>query len=251
MREELDQAYKLIRAGQIVEATSILEKLIRENPDNEDAWWLLANATYAPDAKRNALNNVIRLSQNAERRAKASTILNELSLDRYSFDSPQPSYSSFPDYKEKTRHLERGGGRFVLIGIGLLGVLAFVACFAFFTIMVPLMEMPETYEQMGVLEEGIEREGVLDDNAIHGYQLHIGAGQRVRITARKGSVDSSPPYLFLYDSAGRIVTISSEAGQDYIRLEELILLEGDYTLVLREDFAFGEGAYILEYEIVE
>src|SRR5688572_25387977 len=140
MREELDRAYRLIREGQVGEANAILEQLIRENPNNEDAWWLLANATYAPDAKRNALNNVIRLSQNPERRAKASTMLNDLGSDPYSFDGP------LPNYKEKARSIKGNGGagRVVLIAIGVLGVLACIGCFAVVAMMMPLLEMPET-----------------------------------------------------------------------------------------------------------
>lgn len=63
-REQLDRAYTLIKDGQLQEAISIIEAVIRADRENENAWWLLANATNDPAAKQNALNNVIRLTEN-------------------------------------------------------------------------------------------------------------------------------------------------------------------------------------------
>ena len=45
MNEQLNHADDLIKQGQIQEAIDIIEPIIRNDRDNEDAWWLLANAT--------------------------------------------------------------------------------------------------------------------------------------------------------------------------------------------------------------
>jgi len=100
---QLRRAYELIKEGREQEAIGIIEPLIRFDPDNEDAWWLLANATEDADSKRNALNNVLRLSGNPTRVEKAQQMLrivnaqqsdNELFDDFDSFGSSENVYSS-------------------------------------------------------------------------------------------------------------------------------------------------------------
>jgi hypothetical protein len=248
MREELDRAYKLIREGQIVEATAILESLIRENPDNEDAWWLLANASYAPDAKRNALNNIIRLTQNAERRAKASTMLNDLSNDPYSFDAPRSSD------KEKSRSLQSKGGcgRYVLMGVGVLGLLACVGCFALFGFMMPYFQMPASFTDMGRLEIGVRQSASIGANDIHVYMIEGEAGQTLRITVRAGEEsEDSPPFIILFDDSELIVGASSEATVMMNRMIQELPATGDYVVVVRPIFGIGDGDYSIEAEVIE
>jgi hypothetical protein len=59
--EPLQEAYRLIREGSTQEAVRILVPLVRADPLNADAWWLLANAVENTDQKRQALERVLKL----------------------------------------------------------------------------------------------------------------------------------------------------------------------------------------------
>src|SRR5215207_3197274 len=65
--EPLQVAYRLIREGNKQEAVRILTPIVRADPQNADAWWLLANAVDNPEQKRRALERVLRLRPEDER----------------------------------------------------------------------------------------------------------------------------------------------------------------------------------------
>ncbi len=62
--ELLQQAYRLIRDGNKPEAVRLLTPIVRAEPLNADAWWLLANALDNPDQQRRALEQVLKLRPN-------------------------------------------------------------------------------------------------------------------------------------------------------------------------------------------
>lgn len=60
-RQQLQQAYEFIKAGQREQAGTILVAILKRDRNNADAWWLLANASNDPDKARQALENVLRI----------------------------------------------------------------------------------------------------------------------------------------------------------------------------------------------
>jgi hypothetical protein len=61
-RQELGRAFELIKQDKVTEAVQILKPITEAEPDNADAWWLLANAsTEARDARR-ALIEVLKIN---------------------------------------------------------------------------------------------------------------------------------------------------------------------------------------------
>lgn len=60
-RNQLKQAYTYIEQERLDEAISILQRILRNDPDNADAWWLMANAVSEPAEAAEALSNVLRL----------------------------------------------------------------------------------------------------------------------------------------------------------------------------------------------
>ena len=44
MRNQLEQAYNLIQNDRLDDAVGLLRPIVRADPNNPDAWWLLANA---------------------------------------------------------------------------------------------------------------------------------------------------------------------------------------------------------------
>ena len=53
-RTQLERAYRLIQQERLDEASALLQPLVKKEPDNADAWWLLANAVRAGEARNPA-----------------------------------------------------------------------------------------------------------------------------------------------------------------------------------------------------
>lgn len=60
--QQMQQALDLIKNGQRDEARALLEPIVRANPDDANAWWLMAMAVSTPADMQNALRNVVRIN---------------------------------------------------------------------------------------------------------------------------------------------------------------------------------------------
>lgn len=66
---KLERAYDLIREERLDEAVAILQPILLAEPENADAWWLMANAATEPEDAREALHRVLEFNpQHAEAR---------------------------------------------------------------------------------------------------------------------------------------------------------------------------------------
>src|SRR6476660_2188994 len=63
-RSQLEEAYRLIQQEDLDGAITILRPVTSAQPNNVDAWWLLANAVSEPDDAFDALRNVLRINPN-------------------------------------------------------------------------------------------------------------------------------------------------------------------------------------------
>ncbi len=61
-RSQLQQAYRLIQQEELDKAIAILKPIVASQPNNADAWWLMANAVSEPEEAHAALQNVLRLN---------------------------------------------------------------------------------------------------------------------------------------------------------------------------------------------
>ncbi|MBE2182621.1 MAG: tetratricopeptide repeat protein, partial [Anaerolineae bacterium] len=68
--QQLQQAFQYIKNGQQQEAAQILVPIVRAEPNNADAWWLLANAVTNGEQQRRALEKVLSLRPGDERAQK-------------------------------------------------------------------------------------------------------------------------------------------------------------------------------------
>ncbi len=75
--QALEQAYEHIEAGRPDDAVPLLKPLVADDPDNLDAWWMLAYAVSDPQEARTALNNVLRLDPDYPGAAALMETLNE------------------------------------------------------------------------------------------------------------------------------------------------------------------------------
>lgn len=105
---QLDQAFRLIKDGNKTQATAILVPLVRAEPNNADAWWLLANAVNGTDQQRRALEQVLRLRPADE---KARRMLEQIGGGAVPAN-PQPQsdpWSTSPPPPDPFAHV--GGGQ--------------------------------------------------------------------------------------------------------------------------------------------
>ena len=75
----LAQAHAFIEAGNLEDAEHLIRSLLEQDPDNTDAWWLLAHSVRDAAAAREALDEVLRLDPNDQ---QARSLLSALD-DRF------------------------------------------------------------------------------------------------------------------------------------------------------------------------
>ena len=83
----LAQAHAFIEAGNLEDAENLIRSLLEQEPDNTDAWWLLAHSVRDAGAARQALDEVLRLDPNDQ---QARSLLSALD-DRFPSDLPAES----------------------------------------------------------------------------------------------------------------------------------------------------------------
>jgi len=94
--QKLEQAYRLIQDERLEEAVAILRPVVAAEPDNADAWWLMANAVSDPEEAREALQRVLAANPNHVEARSLLDRLNELYPPL-----PEAAYSSF-EFGEST-----------------------------------------------------------------------------------------------------------------------------------------------------
>ncbi len=75
----LAQAHAYIEAGNLEDAENLIRSLLEQDPENTDAWWLLAHSVRDARAAREALDEVLRLDPNDQ---QARSLLSALD-DRF------------------------------------------------------------------------------------------------------------------------------------------------------------------------
>jgi len=93
-RSQLEQAYRLIQQEDLDKAIAILRPITVSQPDNADAWWLLANAVSEPKEAHEALSQVVRLRPS---HAEAHDLLAKLQAEYPSLGSGASTSTGFSD----------------------------------------------------------------------------------------------------------------------------------------------------------
>ncbi len=260
MNEQLNRAYDLIKQGDTQEAIEIIEPIIRADRDNEDAWWLLANASSDASAKRNALNTVLRLTSNESRKEKARTMLHQLD-DPFDFDIEiTPEQVSMGEYValDETPKKE-SNGRFScatisLIIVGIIGVCGLFGCFAIYSAaggIIQALSYPQSYDDMGVLEDDTQITGELSAEASRdGYQYNGREGDNLAISVDYDGMAS--PLIVIFDEDQLPVAFSQPETTGTANISFTVPDTSNYLITVNgfeffgQEFGFGE--YNLEFE---
>lgn len=236
MEDQLNRAYDLIKNGQTDEALPMLEAIIRDDRDNDDAWWLYANAVDDPEAKRNALNNILRIGTNAAREEKVRFMLAQV-------DDP---FALLDDVKEKVEAEKKGLSTGWKIGIGVIAVLGLCTC-AFlslgFSIASRIAYVPDAYDNQGSIIEGELVSGAVDTEGDQdGYTFTAEAGDQLVVSVRPISANI-PPFAILYGPDDMLINITNESDGTVNRLRETLPRDGEYTIIVRTLVGLGAGDY--------
>jgi len=100
-QQELARAFELIRQDSLAEAVSIVRPITETEPDNADAWWLLANAASEPRDARRALVTVLKINPRYPKARDLLDMLNEAHPPRDDelmllLEVPEPEDTSLP-----------------------------------------------------------------------------------------------------------------------------------------------------------
>ncbi len=272
-------AYQLIKSGQKAEAASQLRNLLDHEPDNADAWWLLAMASTEPADIRRALEFDLQLRPDHEAAQKALAALNRkypppAAEESDDFDALFPAeYVAAPRASQSTKAAQpakkKNDQAWLLYGTIAVGVL-FVCtiCYALVRETTRAVTEVVSSEEFAGLQaivaeaaayqtvpEDANREGNISvgetkpervDTFIDDVWTFAGRpGQRVtiRLEARDETLD---PQLFLYDPDGYLIAANDDRIPEYdfnAEIQMVLTAEGRHTIVVS---AFGEGgAYTL------
>ncbi len=98
-KEQLKRAYRLIKRDKPDEARAIIRPILDAEPDNAQAWWLLAHTVDDPSEVRAALNKMLALDPNNTNAPKARELLAMLDQQfppASIFDEEEDTFSPFP-----------------------------------------------------------------------------------------------------------------------------------------------------------
>jgi hypothetical protein len=98
-KDQLKHAYKLIKRDKTDEARAIIRPILDAEPDNAQAWWLLAHTVDDPKEVRAALNKMLALDPRNTNAPKARELLSMLDQQFPTpsiFGEEEDSFSPFP-----------------------------------------------------------------------------------------------------------------------------------------------------------
>lgn len=278
--QTLRTAYQLIKTGQKAQAAEQLHSLLDQEPENADAWWLLAMASTEPADIRHALEHDLQLRPEHEAAQKALAALNR----KFPPPAADDFDALFPDeYVAKPKlstarktppPAKKDSQAWLLYGAIAVGVL-FVCSICYALVRETTLAVTEvvTSEEFGNLQaivaeaaayqsvpEEADREGNISvgetkrarvDTFLDDLWTFAGRpGQQViiRLNARDDVLD---PQLFLYHPEGYLIAENDDRIPEYdfnAEIQMILPAEGRYTIVIS---AFGEGgAYELFLEQV-
>ena len=282
-RAQLQQAYQLIKSGQLAQALEILQPIVLADRNNADAWWLIANASTDPVKQREALETVVRLRPDHQ---QAQQKLAELKgAETFSFDEPGQYSSPILDDKPKRGTVAVGqpvivqsksGTNPLLIILAVIGVVALLVCGGCFfvtsqgvalfgqaisTISNSVTGMPEMFGTLSAITasdklsnvSNLESKGSIgvgdshDDTLANSFSNHgytFSGETGQSITVRVEGSGDLDPEVAVYDPGGSLVAYNDDFAAGRDSQVSLSLTStGMYTIVV-SGFA-SSGSYTL------
>lgn len=275
-RDELQRAYELIKAGEKDQADSILQNIVVEDPENVQAWWLLANASDNEARQRSALRQVLRLDPtHAQARAMQQRLedpLGDSFDDLYQESSP----AAAPGQRVVVTKPAGGQNRSCLIIFLVIIVAACGLCTLSVTliggslgsVIMEAIDDPEVRAALAAITEygsyvtlpgNLDNRGPIEPGQTVTASISGGSqdqawtfsgdnGERftIDVTSPEGSVD---PVLFVYAPDGTLRGLDANVGSGSrtVRMSITLSPGGQYTIVV-SSFGDSGGEYEMTLE---
>ena len=269
-RDELQRAYDLIKSGEGRQAETLLEPIVAADPDNMQAWWLLANAVDNPIRKRSALRQVLRLQpDHAKAQAMMAKLEEPVDETQFDFDEPDsgPVLSTGGQRVVVTKPKRQNRSCLVILlvfifgacGLCTLSVVALGGSLgsvvlqaindpevrAAFSQITQYGSLPTNLEQRGSIEIGQTVKDEVSPGHNQAWTFSGSSGDNYSITLRTQN-DNFVAVVFLYgpDSTMQGFGLSAGSAQNLATINQGLSSTGQYTIVVT---AFGQsgGSYEL------
>jgi hypothetical protein len=273
IRDQLLEAYQLIKDGQRIKAESILSLILDADQNNADAWWLMANAVKAPDERREALTHVLRLRPD---HAKAQQMLADLNArDMPDLDDLTGDDDLFEaEYGKEAPPIilkkpKRNNNTLIMV-LAIFGAIIILGCGACAFAAMRVANVVETmaddpevammFEELamlvesegfsgpardrGIIEPGQTVQGTV--SALTGEKWIFRGSQGDRLSIELNARDSTlDPVVKIYEPDGSFLAEDDDGGPDYnSSLEVQLPLDGMYTILAS---AYDQGG---AYELI-
>lgn len=278
-RAQLQQVYQLIKSGQNEAAVETLRSMLTVDPNNADAWWLMANASRDPAEQRSAVDRVLLLRPDHKQAQEKLAALR--AAEEFRFDEPEKPKRDFSSAPPVIIQPQKSGTNPLVIILAIVGGLALVVCGVCFVISIqgaalvgPMMAtLAESVTSLPGMFNDFE-DDISDINSLkmqgsvnvgnritgqistpfgyNGYTFNGEKGQNITITVSTSDSDFLPRVAIydssgeLLDSAGGLDFESSSSSLDEVSFSERLPSSGTYTIVVGSWVSTGN--YTLEVE---
>lgn len=275
-REQLRRAYDHIKGDRKMSAIQILRVVLEADPNNADAWWLMANAVDDPAEQRAAVEKTIALNpSHAQANERLAAIK---SSEEFQFEQPETSFAELiGEPKSKRVPLEsfvevvppRRGTNPIIIILAIIGALALAVCAGCFvlslqvtTIVTDIVEtveqiitetpfsalgngqpLPDDTNNKGPINVGDTRQETLTGTFDkHAYTFIGDTGQEITIRVKSSGNANAAPTIALYNPSDIQIAQSSPFGTMTNQGELVITLprSGKYTILVSGFITNGE-----------
>lgn len=274
-RAQLQEIYQLIKTGQNEHAVESLRALLTVDPNNADAWWLMANASRDPAEQRSAVDRVLLLRPDHKQAQEKLTALK--AAEEFRFDEPEKPKRDFSSAPPVIVQSQKSGTNPLVIILAVVGGLALVVCGVCFVISIQgatlfgsamatiaesVTSLPGAFndfeddlsdisslKSQGSISIGKRVTGqITSPFGYNGYTFSGETGQDITITVSSSDSDFLPR-VALYDSSGSL--IESGGGLNFEATEDATISaslpsSGTYTIVVGGFVSVGD--YTLEVD---
>lgn len=274
-RAQLQQIYQLIKTGQNEAAVASLRSILTVEPNNADAWWLMANAATDLSEQRAAVERVLLLRPDHKQAQEKQASLR--AAEEFRFDEPEKPKRDFSNAPPVIAPPQKSGTNPLVIILAVVGGLALLICGVCFVLSIQgatlfgsaiatlaesVTSLPGAFNSFeddltdisnlrmqGSITRGNRVTGQLTSPfGYDGYTFSGETGQNLTITVTTNDTDFLPR-VALYDPSGSL--IESGGGLNFESTEDATITErlpnsGTYTIVV-SGFV-SAGSYTLQVD---
>lgn len=282
IQSTIQEAYSLIRSGKKHAAVDLLLPILRDDKDNLNAWWVLANALDDREEIRQALEQVIRLDPDHipanNRLAKMDEEDGFNGYDEFALDDDRLDPYTKPKRVVLNKSQSNSNVGKILAIIGIIFVVLCGACFIFLaagTLVFggiaseamndpnfrqafeeisqfgELMSLPPNTSEKGSLERGqIRRENRLEsgDRQTWTFEVTDNTPYEINVIPETAGLNVQ---VFVYRPDGSLTSYSAtteDMNEGNPSISTSFMDEGTHTILVMQFFSSSDGTYTIRLD---